>query len=96
MDNTTKATTREQVEAIDWKEEIMPNGHPMGFHVTSTQITDVRTGGVVCRLDPNKYRFYWTHSHLHIAPADWNGVDVLEVYNEKQESSGSSHPAGNP
>ena len=50
-----------------------PVSHPVWITVTPQEIQDIQTKAVIATISEG-YRWYWAHGHLHIAPADWDGV----------------------
>ena len=68
----TEALTSEAFASIDWENERQSGSHPVKVRLVDNQILDYWTGGVIAVVSP-KYRLYWSHSHLHLAPADWDG-----------------------
>ena len=76
-----KATVPDQVDAIDWTQEVHGKDHPVPMAITSTTLYNMETGEVMAVAQPGFY-FYWFHSHPHIAPVGWDGVFPCRKYNE--------------
>ena len=75
------ATTREQMGNIDWTQEVHGKDHPIAMACDSEHIYDARTGEIIADIRPG-YRFWYNHSHMHVAPDNWDGKMPCRVYNE--------------
>ena len=75
------ATTREDVDKLDWTQEVTGNDHPIAMSMDSEHIYNARTGEIVADIRPG-HRFWYNHSHIHVSRDDWDGVMPCRVYNE--------------
>ena len=65
--------TKEALLSLDWSKESQPTSHPLALGVNLTEVFEIATGKVVARIEPG-YRFYFTHSHIHMALEGWEGT----------------------
>lgn len=82
----TQAFTAEEMRRVDWSEETQAKNHPVRVIVEPDVIRDQRTGEVIAAIRPG-YRWYWAHSHIHVAPQGWNGLEAREAWEERNQIS---------
>lgn len=69
------AFTTEALVRIDWTNERQPHNHPVRLVVEPTVIRNEATGEVIATTQPG-WRWYWAHSHIHLAPDSWGGSEA--------------------
>ena len=63
--------TPEQLASIDWKTVYQPENHPLKLVMKPDGLYNLTNGELIAKTDP-KYRFYWAHDHVHVAPVNWD------------------------
>ena len=70
-----QATYVHNLDEIDWTDERYHGpAHVTKCGITSHRVFDAETGETIAEINP-KYRWYWSHGHLHVNPRAWMDYD---------------------